>query len=92
MLKFKGIINHNNDGSTLTKETGFTVLKGGYNKLNPTMRGWKVFVQWQDETTTQMYLKDFKEASPIELAEYTVVNKLDDQPAFAWWVHYFFKK
>ena len=27
MLKFKGIINHKNDGSTLTKETGFTVLK-----------------------------------------------------------------
>ena len=39
-----------------------------------------------------MDLKDFKEASLNELAEYTVSNKIDDEPYFAWWVHYVFKK
>ena len=39
-----------------------------------------------------MDLNGFKEASPIELAEYEVSNKIDDKPAFAWWVHYIFKK
>ena len=32
ILQFKGIINHKKDGSALTKETGFTVLKGGNKK------------------------------------------------------------
>ena len=39
-----------------------------------------------------MDLKDFKEASLNELAEYTVSNKIDDEPYFAWLVHYVFKK
>ena len=39
-----------------------------------------------------MHLKDVKEASPIELAEYAVANKIDHEPAFAWWVPYVFKK
>jgi hypothetical protein len=31
-------------------------------------------------------LVDFKEANPVELAEYAVANKLQDKPAFKWWV------
>jgi hypothetical protein len=30
-------------------------------------------------------LKDLKASFPVELAEYAVVNKIDDQPAIAWW-------
>ena len=39
-----------------------------------------------------MDLKDIKEASPIKLSEYSVSNKIDDEPDFYWWVHYVFKK
>ena len=39
-----------------------------------------------------MDLKDVKEVSTIELAEYAVSKKIDDEPDFAWWVHYIFKK
>ena len=39
-----------------------------------------------------MDLKDVKEASPIELAEYAVANKIYDEPDFAWWVHSVLKK
>jgi hypothetical protein len=31
-------------------------------------------------------LKDLKESNPVEVAEYAVANKIDDEPAFAWWV------
>jgi hypothetical protein len=31
-------------------------------------------------------LKDLKEANPIELSHYAVANKLDQLPAFSWWV------
>ena len=33
-----------------------------------------------------------KEANPIELADYAVANRIDDEPAFAWWVPYTFRK
>ena len=39
-----------------------------------------------------MDLKYVKEASTIELAEYAVANKIYDEPYFAWWVNYVFKK
>ena len=39
-----------------------------------------------------MGLKDVKEASPIELDEYVVANRIDDKPAFAWWVPYTLRK
>ena len=39
-----------------------------------------------------MDLKYVKEDSPIKLSEYAVVNKIDDDLDFAWWVHYVFKK
>ena len=31
-------------------------------------------------------MKDIKEQNPIEIAEYALANKLDKEPAFAWWV------
>ena len=89
IFQFKGIIDHKKDGYVLTKETGFTVLQLGHKKYRPTTRIWKVLVEWRDETTTWMDLKYVKEASPIELAEYAVANKIYYDPDFAWWVHYF---
>jgi hypothetical protein len=32
-------------------------------------------------------LKDLKDANPIEVAEYAVANRLQEEPAFKWWVH-----
>eukprot|EP00978_Attheya_sp_CCMP212_P009846 scaffold23446_cov77-Attheya_sp.AAC.1 len=29
---------------------------------------------------------------PVELAEYAINSKIDDEPAFAWWVPYVMKK
>ena len=39
-----------------------------------------------------MDLKNVKEASPIELSEYSVAKKIDYETSFDWWVHYVFKK
>ncbi len=45
-----------------------------------------------DGTTDWMPLKDLKEANPIEIAEYAVSNRIDDEPAFKWWVPYVIRK
>ena len=51
-----------------------------------------MLVEWKDETTTWVDLKDVKEANPVELAEYAVASQIDDEPAFAWWVPYVLRK
>ena len=92
ILKFRDIIDHRKDNSALTKENGLTPQGCGNRKCKPTMKECQVLVKWVDETTTWMNLKDVKEASPIELAEYAVANQIHDEPAFAWWVPYCLKK
>ena len=37
-------------------------------------------------------LKIVKESNPIELADYAVNNKIDNEPAFKWWVPYTLRK
>ena len=39
-----------------------------------------------------MDMKDVKEANPIELAKYAVASKIDEEPAFVWWVPYTLKR
>jgi hypothetical protein len=73
-------------------ENGYIELSDGHKKCKQTTRGWKILVEWRDDTSTWMDLKDVKEANPIELAEYAVTNNIDKEPAFGWWVPYVFKK
>lgn len=92
VLAFGDIIDHKRDGTALTKEQGYTTLSNGHKKCKPTTRGWKLLVQWRDDSTSWVDLKDVKDANPIELAEYAIASQIDDEPAFAWWVPYTIKK
>ncbi|KAL7533508.1 hypothetical protein ACHAWF_004526, partial [Thalassiosira exigua] len=51
-----------------------------------------MLVEWKDGTSLWMPLRDVKEASPVELAEYAVAMDLDKEPALAWWVDYLLRK
>ena len=82
-MNFNKVINHQKNGSAMTKGNGFTQMSHGHKKFKPTTRGWQVLVKLNDGATTWMDLTDEKEASPIELAEYAVANRIDDEPAFA---------
>ena len=31
-------------------------------------------------------LKDIKETNPVERSEYVLANRLEKEPAFAWWI------
>jgi hypothetical protein len=49
-------------------------------------------VNWKDGSSNWIALKDLKESYPVELAQYSINNHIDDEPAFAWWVPYVQKK
>ena len=42
--------------------------------------------------TEWISLKGLKESIPVELAEYSVSNKIDHKPALSWWVLYTLRK
>jgi hypothetical protein len=54
--------------------------------MRRTTQGWKLLIQWADETETWIPLKDMKESHPVEVAEFAKARGIAQEPAFAWWV------
>ena len=86
------ILDHKFDETALTKEEGYTKGPNGTRVPKQTTRGWKLLVRMKDHSTEWYKLKDLKESNPLEVAQYAVDNKLEDEPAFKWWVPYTIKK
>ena len=84
-------MDHKQDASALSKDEEFVVVKGKRVRWMTT-KGWKLCIQWKDGSTSWEHLKDLKESNPIEVAEYAVAQKIDSEPAFAWWVPFTLKK
>ena len=79
------ITDHKSDKTAVPLSEGEFELNGRKHKKKTT-RGWSLCVQWKDGSSSWEALKDLKESYPIEVAEYAVANKIEKQPAFAWWV------
>lgn len=76
----------------IPKEKGtFTTASGAIRKKRTT-RGIEVCVQWKDGSSDWISRNDLKDSHPIELAEYAVLQQINDLPAFAWWVPHILKK
>lgn len=91
-MSFNSIIDHRKDGSAIPIDDGFTYTKSGNRVKKMTTRGWDVLIEWKDQTTSWLPLKEVKASNPIELAEYAQSNNLMHEPAFAWWAPYTLKK
>jgi hypothetical protein len=86
------IIDHRKNESAIEMKDAFYVTKQGTKRRKITTRGWEICVQWKDGSSHWIALKDLKNSYPVELAEYAVTNKIDNEPAFAWWIPYTLKK
>ena len=49
-------------------------------------------MEWEDGNSSWVSLNDMKDSYPLETAEYSVMNKISTEPAFAWWVPHAFQK
>ena len=58
----------------------------GKQHQRKTTKGWLICVKWHDSSTSWEKLSSLKESYPVELAEYSVAQGIDHQPAFCWWV------
>ena len=64
----------------------------GLDRKIRTTKGWELYVRRKDGSGEWIKMKDLKYSYPVPLADYSVVNKLQDEPAFDWWVPYTLKK
>jgi hypothetical protein len=80
------IIGHRKDGKAVTKENGFWISKSGNRTPKKTTAGWQICLQYKTGEISWHPLKDVKDSNPVELAEYAVKHRIDDEPAFRWWV------
>ena len=71
---------------------GTYMTKSGFNIEIRTTKGWELYVRWKDRSGDWIKMKDLKDSYPVPLADYSVANKIQDKPAFAWWVPYTLKK
>lgn len=74
------------------KGDGYVITKRGQKRARKTTQGWKLLVQWNDDSETWIPLKDMKESHPVETAEFAKARGIDDQPAFSWWIPYVLRK
>ena len=49
-------------------------------------------MQWKDGSTTWITLKDMKNSYPVQLAEYAMLRRIAEEPAFGWWIKHVLKK
>ena len=81
------IMDHRKDDSATSKDDMYDTSHNGNKAFKKTTRGWQLLVEWADGTTEWVSLFTLKQGNPIEVAEYAIANKIEDEPAFVWWVH-----
>ena len=89
---FQEIVDHRTNGKQVLQQDAFVTTRTGTRRRRETTTGWELLVQWKDQSTTWVMLKDMKEAYPVQSAEYAVQARLAEEPAFAWWVPHTLKK
>ena len=70
----------------------YFTTKRVFCKLRQTTIGWEFIIEWKDGSISWISLKVFKQSNPIEVADYLTTIRLENAPAFSWWVLYTLKK
>ena len=84
-------VGHRSNAKAVYKD-GQRMAHKGCNSLHCSTVGWHLCVQWKDGSTSWQFLKDLKEAYPLAVAEYAVLQGIDNEPAFNWWVNTVLRK
>ena len=82
----KEITDHRKDSTAIEIANGFMHTKRGKRIPKKTTKGWQLLCLWKDGSSDWIDLKHLKDSNPIELAEYAVANRIQEEPAFKWWV------
>ena len=85
-LLMRKIVEHKKDGTAMARDDMFVCSPNGQMRGCITTKGWKLLVKWKDGSASWEPLRNLKELNPVEVAGYTIMNKIAEEPAFSWWV------
>jgi hypothetical protein len=86
------IIDHKRSGDATSMEDKYFKTANGTKRMRQTTKGWKLLVQWHDNSCQWIDLKILKESNPVQVAEYATSRDIHEYPAFAWSVPYVLRK
>ena len=64
----------------------WSIAANGNRHMKRTTAGWEICIEWKNGSTSWESLANIKNSYPIQLADYAVLNKVNEEPAFAWWI------
>ena len=89
----EGIIDYKHDDSiAIPKADKYITTGRGQRRLRKTTAGWKLLVEWKDQSESWVKLSELKESHPVETAKFAKSRGIDDKTAFAWWVPHMLRK
>ena len=88
---YHGIVGHRKSGRAIDKSDQWFVKNGRKYKHRRTA-GWDLEVEWKDGTSSWLPLSTLKKDNPIDVAQYAVDNRIDEEPAFDWWAREVLKR
>lgn len=83
---FREIINHRRNKNAIDKADQM-IRVGSKTHKKKTLAGWDLQVEWKDGSSSWLTLKDLKNSNAVDVAEYAKANRIDQEPAFDWWIH-----
>ena len=86
------VLDHKRDGTSVPMSEKYFTTKHGKRTMRRSTEGWSFHIKWRDGTTSWVDLKDLKETNPVDIAEYATARRIQDEPAFAWWLPYTLRK
>jgi len=91
-LLLEEIIDHRRLDDAIPIDKGTIITRTGTTRKVQTTRGWELYVQWKDGSTTWVPLSEMKQSFTIETAQYARDHDLLKEPAFDWWARHVLKK
>ena len=91
-LLIEEIEDHRINEEAIPMNQGTYKTKSGFDRKLRTTKGWEFYIRCKDGSGDWINIKDLKYSYPVPLANYSFANKIQDEPALAWWVSYTLKK
>jgi len=83
---FQEIVHHRRNRNAVDKADQM-IHVGNKSHKKKTLAGWDLQVEWKDGSNSWLSLKDLKNSNSVDVAQYAKDNRIDQEPAFDWWVH-----
>ena len=81
------ITDHRKDNTAVKITNEYTTIQRDSKRIpKTTTLGWQLVCLWRDGSSNWVNHKYLKQFNPIKLSEYAVANRLQEEPAFNWWV------